>query len=110
MTLARARRVPPMQGQGRRETAVRERSWFDVRWSMPVTLITALLLSACGGRDATAGAPLTPPDDVSELDDAEAPGAGFVAPSPIAVVTYEGSGQLVHPDAAVFPDRWQGKR
>jgi len=47
---------------------------------------------------------------VSELDDAEAPGAGYVAPSPIPVITYEGSGQLVHPDAAVFPSRWNGKR
>jgi len=33
-----------------------------------------------------------------------------VAPAVIPVETYEGSGQLVHPDAAVFPGRWQGKR
>ena len=81
----------------------------DVARSVSVTLATVLLLSACGGHDVT-GAPLAAPDDISELDDAEAPGAGFVAPSLIPVVTYEGSGQLVHPDAAVFPGRWRGKR
>ena len=81
----------------------------DVARSVSVTLATVLLLSACGGHDVT-GAPLAAPDDISELDDADAPGAGFVAPSLIPVVTYEGSGQLVHPDAAVFPGRWRGKR
>lgn len=110
MTVARARRVPPMPGPGRRETAVRER-WIDLTGSILVTFVTVLLLSACGGHDTgAAGAPLTPPDDISELDDAEAPGAGIVAPALIPVETYEGSGQLVHPDAAVFPGRWQGKR
>jgi hypothetical protein len=94
---------------GRREKAVRDRRWIE-SWSLLVTLVTMLLLSACGGHDAAAGAPLTPPDDISELDDAEAPGAALVAPALIPVETYEGSGQLVHPDAAVFPDRWQGKR
>ena len=110
MKFARARRVPPKPGLGRRETAVRDRRWLDLSWCIPVTLVTMLLLSACGGREAVAGATLTPPDDISELDDAEAPGAGFVAPALIPVETYEGSGQLVHPDAAVFPSRWQGKR
>jgi hypothetical protein len=110
MTGARARRVPPMPGPGRRETAVRERFWIDVSRSILVTLVTMLLLSGCGAGESAAGAPLTPPDDVSGLDDAEQPGAGFVAPAVIPVETYEGSGQLVHPDAAVFPARWQGKR
>jgi hypothetical protein len=99
-----------MTGLGRRETAVRERCCIDVSRSILVTLVTMLLLSACGGDKGAAGTPLTPPDDVSGLDDAEQPGAGFVAPAVIAVETYEGSGQLVHPDAAVFPARWQGRR
>lgn len=104
------RRVPPMSGMGWRETAVRERGSFESRRSILVTLVTVLLLSACGTHDAVTGAALTPPDDISELDEAEEPGAAFVAPSLISAVTYEGSGQLVHPDAAVFPRRWQGKR
>jgi hypothetical protein len=75
--------------------------------SILVTLVTVLLFSACGHDAVTL---LTPPDETSEFDDAEAPGAVLVPPSQISVVTYEGSGQLVHPDAAVFPRRWQGKR
>ena len=110
MALAHARRVPPMPGPGRRETAVREWRWIGLPRSILVTLVTMLLLSACGGHDTAAGAPLTPPDDISGIDDAEQPGAGPVAPVLIPVETYEGSGQLVHPDAAVFPSRWQGKR
>ena len=74
-----------------------------------MTFVTMLLLLACGGHDSGAAA-LTPPDDISELDDADQPGAALMAPALIPVETYEGSGQLVHPDAAVFPTRWQGKR
>ncbi|MFL5619326.1 MAG: hypothetical protein ACJ79A_13145 [Gemmatimonadaceae bacterium] len=88
----------------------RERRSIDFSWSIPVMLVTVLLLAACGGHDAVTAVTLTPPDDISGLDEAEAAGAGFVSPTPISVVTYEGSGQLVHPDAAVFPARWQGKR
>jgi hypothetical protein len=110
MKAARTRCVPPMQGSGRRETAVGERSWIDTSWSILVTSVTVLLLSACGGHDKVTAAAVAPPPDVSELDHAEDPGAGFLAPTLIPVETYEGSGQLVHPDAAVFPNLWQGKR
>jgi hypothetical protein len=110
MKQVRARRVPPMPGAGWRGSAVRDRSSLELRLSSMVMLVTVLLLSACGNHDAVTAAPLTPPDDVSELDEAEEPGASFVAPTQISVVTYEGSGQLVHPDAVVFPRRWQGKR
>lgn len=110
MKLERTRRVPPTPGMGWRETADRAGWSFVLARSISVTLVTMLLLSACGGHDDVTRAALTPPDDVAELDEAEAPGAGLVAPSLIPVVTYDGSGQLVHPDAAVFPRRWQGKR
>ena len=109
MKHAGARSVPPMTGPGRRGTAVQVWSSSAVRCGALVTLVTVLSLSACGGHDAVTGA-LAPPDEISELDEAEAPGAAFVAPTQLSVVTYEGSSQLVHPDAAVFPDRWQGKR
>ena len=110
MKQVRARSVPPMQGPGRRATALVARSSLELGRGILVTFVTMLLLSGCGSHDAVTGATLTPPEDISELDDAEAPGAGFLAPALLSIVTYEGSGQLVHPDAAVFPDRWQGKR
>ena len=110
MTLVRARRVPPTPGLGWRETTHRARRSFDLARSVSVAIVALLLLSACSGHDDVTRAALTPPDDINELDEAEAPGAGFVAPSLIPVVTYDGSGQLVHPDAAVFSNRWQGKR
>jgi hypothetical protein len=94
----------------REATTDRARRTIEVARSVPVTLVTVLLLSACGARDDVTRATLTAPDDIAELDEAEAPGAGFVSPSLVPVVTYDGSGQLVHPDAAVFPSRWQGKR
>ena len=108
--LARARSVPPMRGPGRRDTAVRGRRSVGSSWSISVTLVTMLLLCACGGHDAVTEATLAPIEDASGLDEAELPGASLVAPVQISVATYEGSGELVHPDAAVFPARWQGKR
>ena len=110
MKLARTRSVPPMPGPGRRDTAVRVRWSIDLPWSIPVTLVAVLLFAACGGHDAVTSATLTPIEDASELDEGEQPGAGFVPPAPISVVTYDGSGELVHPDAAVIAGRWQGKR
>jgi hypothetical protein len=109
MTLVRARRVQPMPVAGRRETAADVRRSIGPMLSILVTLVTVLLFSACGGHDVVTPT-LAPPDETSEFDDAEQPGAVFVPPSLISAVTYEGSGQLVHPDAAVFPRRWQGKR
>lgn len=109
MTLVQARPVPPMPGVDGRETTVEASRSIRPTWSMLVTLVTVLLLSACSGHDAVTPV-LAPPDESSEFDDAEAPGALFVPPLLIAAPTYEGSGQLVHPDAAVFPRRWQGKR
>lgn len=103
------RGVPPTQGAERRETAVEAVRSIGLMRGILVTLVTLLLASACAGHDAVTPA-LSPPDETSELDDAEQPGAVFVAPTLISATTYEGSGQLVHPDAAVFPERWQGKR
>ena len=109
MTLMRARGVPPAPGEEQRETAVDAWRSIGSMGSVLVTLVTVFLFGACGGHDAITPT-LTPPDETSEFDDAEAPGAVFVPPVVISAMTYEGSGQLVHPDAAVFPRRWQGKR
>jgi hypothetical protein len=70
---------------GWRETTDRVQRSFALARSVSVTLATILLLSACGGHDVTS-APLEAPDEVSELDEAEAPGAGFRAPALIPVV------------------------
>lgn len=109
MTLVRARRVPPMPGAGQREKAADSRQSTGRARSILVTLVALLLFSACGGHDVVTPT-LAPPEATSEFDDAEQPGAVYVPPSLMSAVTYEGSGQLVHPDAAVFPRRWQGKR
>ena len=63
-----------------------------------------------GGADQVAAAFTPPPPDNSEIDEADIPGAAFVAPTLLTMPTYDGSGELVHPDAVVFPDRWQGRR
>jgi hypothetical protein len=73
------------------------------------------LVSALAGGSTLTGCkgisePISVPDGTSEFDDAEAPGAPFVAPAVIPTATYDGSGEVVHPDAAVFPRRWQGQR
>lgn len=68
--------------------------------------------AACGSdRGSTDVATrISAPDDANEIDEAELPGAAAIAPTLIPVTTYDGSGELVHPDAAYFPQRWQGRR
>lgn len=109
MTFVRARGDRPVAGVEGREAPVAAWQSIGSMRSILVLLVTMLVLCACGGHDAVTPA-LTPPDETSEFDEAEAPGAVFVPPYLIPAVTYEGSGQLVHPDAAVFPRRWRGKR
>lgn len=105
MQMAAPRDNAPTSGAGARRRSTGGRQG----WRALLRGATLAALLACGGSDA-AIAPFSPPDGASELDDAEEPGATLVAPRIIPAVTYEGSGQLVHPDAAVFPQRWQGKR
>jgi hypothetical protein len=107
---AGARGAPPMPGVGQREAAVRRGTSFSLAVGAGLALLTAaLVFGGCGGGEHVA-APLAPPEDASEFDDAEMPGALSVAPALLEATTYEGSGELVHPDAAVFPRRWQGRR
>lgn len=51
------------------------------------------------------------PTDAIQVDD-PIPGvsAEMIEPAPLAVASYEGSGQMVHPDALVFPHSWRGDR
>ena len=69
----------------------------------------ALALCACHAAQDAPTAPLVP--EVEVIDDPPAdPSAAIFEPEAMRVFTYDGSGELVHPDAVVFPKSWQGKR
>ena len=72
-------------------------------------LVSGITITACGGGDQVASS-LAPPVDNSEIDEAEVPGNALEALTLLATPTYDGSGELVHPDAVAFPQRWQGRR
>src|SRR5215208_6402246 len=110
MALEQARTIPSMLRRGWREAAAR--TWWKRLGALHdalVPLTAAIVFAACTGAEGVSE-PISPPGGANELDEAEVPGAAFVAPTLIPAVTYDGSGQLVHPDAAVFPRGWQGKR
>jgi len=74
-------------------------------------LVSGITIACAGGGADQVSAVLTPPPpDNSEIDEADMPGAALLAPTLVATPTYEGSGEVVHPDAVVFPERWQGRR
>src|SRR5258705_12579838 len=80
-----------------------------LRRGLLALLVTGITVTGCrGGEHATSS--LTPPDESSAIDDADVPSSVIVAPALISTPTYDGSGELVHPDAVVFPSRWQGRR
>jgi hypothetical protein len=79
------------------------------RWSLAL-LVSGITITACSGGGDQVASSLAPPVDNSEIDEAEIPGNALVALTLIATPTYDGSGELVHPDAVVFPQRWQGRR
>lgn len=81
-----------------------------VRRGLLALLASGITITACrGGADQVASS-LTPPQDNSEIDEADIPGAALIAPALLTTPTYDGSGELVHPDAVVIPERWQGRR
>jgi hypothetical protein len=79
------------------------------------TLILAGTFLACrasGDNDAEPTAPTEPlVPGVLEADDSDLLSPDlFMAPSRVHVETYDGSGEIVHPDALVFPHGWRGHR
>lgn len=110
--------APPMPGMGQRRTGA-GRSDQPARRTAAViaACATLLALGGCGGADASAGSSdedpalrISAPADAAGTDDAEQPGALAIDPTSIPVTTYEGSGQLVHPDVAFFPRGFWGVR
>jgi len=83
--------------------------WLDALLHTLILSSATITFAACSGGESVSE-PILAPDGINELDEAETPGAALVAPTLIPAVTYDGSGQIVHPDVAVFPGRWQGKR
>jgi hypothetical protein len=82
--------------------------------ALPRAVLVALLATATWACHATPGEPqadATVPvaaeeDDLTD-DDGTAP---VLDPAPMSASTYDGSGELVHPDASVFPKAWRGTR
>ena len=108
---AQGRAAGRLMAEWQRCKAVRG-SWTASRrrlWLAALLVGAAVAFGACTGGEGI-NEPLAPPDGTNELDEAEVPGAGLVAPTVIRALTYDGSGELVHPDAAVFPSRWRGQR
>jgi hypothetical protein len=82
-----------------------------VRASTQLCLALALssLLAACHAEPNAPQASANPDD--SQVDDpASGPTATLLAPTLFTVASYDGSGQMVHPDAVVFPHSWKGSR
>ena len=81
-----------------------------VRRGLLALLVGGITITACRGGADQVAASLTPPEDNSGIDEADIPGAALVAPALLQTPTYDGSGELVHPDAVVLPERWNGHR
>lgn len=75
-----------------------------------LTLTLAVAVLACHSTgDSEPTEPLVP--DAVEVDESDMLSPDLLLePSPAQVETYDGSGELVHPDALVFPHRWSGHR
>ena len=75
-----------------------------------LTLLLALAIFACGSpTDEGPTDPLVP--EPLEIDESELVAPELVIePALMRVATYDGSGEMVHPDALVFPHQWQGRR
>ncbi|CAN5842559.1 hypothetical protein BH11GEM1_BH11GEM1_35240 [soil metagenome] len=74
-----------------------------------ITCALAILLMACHSTPDEPEALLVP--EVVQFDDS-LPGAAdlVVNPTALRVRTYDGSDEMVHPDALVFPTAWHGSR
>ncbi|MEO7457292.1 MAG: hypothetical protein ABIY52_13600, partial [Gemmatimonadaceae bacterium] len=71
--------------------------------------LLALALVACRATPGEPSPSLVP--ELEQIDDPPADAsAAILEPQAVRVYTYDGSGELVHPDAVVFPHSWKGMR
>lgn len=88
---------------------------FDPLHGLRVALAiaTAGVISACS-PDTAVAPPLVPLEeisvDVAAVSATQALLSAAAGPSSIAFSTYDGSGQVVHPDVVSFPTPWNGHR
>jgi hypothetical protein len=80
---------------------------------LAVLLLAITPLGGCTSTPADAPqdilAPIDAPIDISEDDDQiVVSGPALVEPRSFGAVTYDGSGEMVHPDAVVVPHGWNG--
>jgi hypothetical protein len=109
--------APSMPGPGQRKTGVIRPKRIGGRARATIALWVAIVAFTGGcGADASPeeveqpDLHITAPEDASGIDEAEIPGALGMDPTTIPVTTYEGSGELVHPDVAFFPRGFWGVR
>lgn len=72
-----------------------------------LALASAAALVGCR-HDAIVTPEALAPDDGA--DDSDSPLPQALEARPLSIRTYDGSGELVHPDAAVFAQPWHGRR
>jgi len=77
-------------------------------------LLLSVAILGCGGsrRAAFGDVPTIPPPTptVAPSPTPWTPPAFVNAPAPLDIPTYDGSGQVVHPDVIYFPDGWHGHK
>ncbi|MDQ2665446.1 MAG: hypothetical protein M3Z05_05490 [Gemmatimonadota bacterium] len=73
-----------------------------------MTLLAFVAIACASPDEVTPTDPLVP--EVIEADEADLTPQILLEPARLSVDTYDGSGEMVHPDALVFPHKWQGHR
>ncbi|MEO8562421.1 MAG: hypothetical protein ABI601_10125 [bacterium] len=109
--------APPTTGMGQRSTGANRSKGASgcFRGGAAIALVV-MAFAGCSGADAVIPTEEDPvirisaPEGADGIDEAEQSGALPISPTTIAVTTYEGSGELVHPDVAFFPRGWWGVR
>ncbi|MDB4916182.1 MAG: hypothetical protein JWM95_3826 [Gemmatimonadetes bacterium] len=72
-------------------------------------LAVGIALLACHAAPDEPESPLVP--EAAQVEDpAPFQAADVLEPNALPVITYDGSGEIVHPDALVFPREWRGAR
>lgn len=82
----------------------------STRRPLAVLLLVFASLGGCTGAALDAPEVLTPVDFSAGDDEISTIGPALLEPVSFDAVSYDGSGELVHPDAVVLPRGWKGSR